>query len=135
MDRPDPPAGVPRASTGSPQPTSNAMGGVPSSADARLSPSMSGEADLSSDPADRRWGGGMQDDDLHYRRFRDEHQRALDDDYRAWRQHRAAAAPPHADAGPEARDDSPLRSLGRAVSDAVTGSEATADPVHSGVRP
>ena len=72
-----------------------------------------------------------EDDHHHYRRFRDEHARALDDDYAAWRRERfssdfqrwrsdrpASVAPAH---------EGPLRSFGRAISEAVTG---TRDSVH-----
>ncbi len=70
-------------------------------------------------------------DDWHYHQLRSEHERQLDDDYQAWRQHRFSRdfedwrnsrqqttepiAPEH---------ERPLQSLGRAVSDTVTGALA-----------
>lgn len=133
-------AGVLRAPVGPPA-DALAMGGVPSTADARLSPSLSGGADLSSD-AGAPWPRYVLHDDVHYRRLRDEHARALDDDYRAWRRERDArrerddssTAGAHA-AAPDSADESPLRSLGKAVSAAVTGSAATHDPVDYRTRP
>ena len=65
------------------------------------------------------------DDDLHFSRYRAEHARRLDADYRAWLDERRSAS--HPDASPpaattdESRDESPLESLGRAVSETVTG--------------
>jgi hypothetical protein len=70
-------------------------------------------------------------DDWHYRQLRSEHERQLDDDYQAWRRHRFSRdfedwrnsrqqtsepiAPEH---------ERPLQSLGRAISDTVTGALA-----------
>ncbi len=69
----------------------------------------------------------------HYQQFRREHERQLDEDYAAWRQHRfgrefgqwrsgrsSGEAPPQ---------EGPLKSLGRAISETVTGSQA---PAHAG---
>lgn len=68
---------------------------------------------------------GWHDDD-HYRRLREEHARGLDEDYAHWRRERfqqdfgrwragrqETLAPEH---------ESPLRSLGRAISETITGS-------------
>ena len=66
------------------------------------------------------------DDDLHFSRYRAEHTRRLDADYRAWLEERRAASrgdtatQPRPDAR-ESRNESPLESLGRAVSETVTG--------------
>ena len=71
------------------------------------------------------------DDDLHFSRYRAEHARRLDADYRAWLEQRRSAS--HRDAAAssattdEPRDESPLESLGRAVSEAVTGALPDAD--------
>lgn len=65
------------------------------------------------------------DDDLHFSRYRAEHAQRLDADYRAWLEERRAAsrgeaAQPAPD-GRESRDEGPLESLGRAVSETVNG--------------
>jgi hypothetical protein len=66
------------------------------------------------------------DDDLHYRRYREEHAKRLDDDYAEWRRRRdAQKAPPQQRA--EAHDAGPLESLGRAVGEVVTGPASTED--------
>ena len=65
------------------------------------------------------------DDDLHFSRYRAEHARRLDADYRAWLEERRSTS--HRDAAAssaktdEPRNESPLESLGRAVSETVTG--------------
>ncbi len=65
------------------------------------------------------------DDDLHFSRYRAEHARRLDADYRAWLEERRSAsqrdAAPSSATTDEPRDESPLESLGRAVSETVTG--------------
>lgn len=69
------------------------------------------------------------DDDLHYRRYREEHARRLDADYAEWRRRRdaerASGAPPQQPA--EAHDAGPLESLGRAIGEVVTGPASTED--------
>jgi hypothetical protein len=61
----------------------------------------------------------------HYQQFRRDHERQLDEDYAAWRRHRfgsefeqwrGARQDP-----PAPRHESALQSLGRAISDTVTG--------------
>lgn len=69
-------------------------------------------------------------DDEHYRRFRDDHARGLDDQYRQWRAQNADARfddfrrsrDPLGQRDPVAPEhEGAMRSLGRAVSETVTG--------------
>ena len=66
------------------------------------------------------------DDDLHFSRYRREHAQRLDAEYRAWLEQRRGAGRPDAAnpsaAGHSSREQGPLESLGRAVSETVTGS-------------
>lgn len=74
-------------------------------------------------------GGPVYHDEFHhhYQQLRREHERQLDEDYQAWRRHRFGDEFNHwrrsrqEPAAP--RDDGPLQSLGRAVSETVTGAD------------
>jgi hypothetical protein len=79
------------------------------------------------------WRLAPEDEHAHYRRFREEHARRLDEEYRQWcRQRfsgdfeafrRSRPADPLAQREPLApRREGALHSLGRAVSETVTGS-------------
>jgi hypothetical protein len=81
------------------------------------------------DPA-RHFGMGgpvyHDEDHHHFRRLRDEHARQLDEDYAAWRRERFGN---EFEQWRQAREDQvaprhegPLHSLGRAISETVTGS-------------
>lgn len=62
----------------------------------------------------------------HYQQLRREHERQLDDDYAAWRRERFSGDFERWRQGRQEsiaqRDEGPLESLGRAISDTVTGS-------------
>ena len=66
------------------------------------------------------------DDDIHFSRYRREHAQRLDAEYRAWLEQRRSAGRPDAAKPPAtshaSREQGPLESLGRAISETVTGS-------------
>jgi hypothetical protein len=70
---------------------------------------------------------GQDEHHHHYRRLRAEHERQLDEDYAAYRRHRFTSEFERWRNGRQEtiapRDDSPLESLGRAVSETVTGTQ------------
>lgn len=75
--------------------------------------------------------GWADDEHHHYRRFRAEHERQLDAEYDAWRRSRFdndfAQWRAQREVGtvpPAPNHDGPLRSLGRAISEVVTGTRA-----------
>jgi hypothetical protein len=68
---------------------------------------------------------GHDDHHHHYQRFRADHERQLDEDYAAYRRHRFASEFEQWRNGrqeaPAPREEGPLKSLGRAVSETLTG--------------
>ncbi len=62
------------------------------------------------------------DDDLHFSRYRREQARRMDAEYRQWLAERRGAQADTPRATPAPHTEGPLEAMGRAVSEAVTGS-------------